>query len=111
MEITPKNQEAWINSVVKNHKLISELKIEKNMSNKQTAAVEWLIKKLTNRQNGVFDGLPHLSLDEIYAEAKAIERKQIEDAYNQDLYGGLEGGKKFNDGLDYFISTFTEENS
>jgi hypothetical protein len=31
MEITPKNQEAWINSVVKNHKLISELKIEKNM--------------------------------------------------------------------------------
>lgn len=33
MEITPKNQEAWINSVVKNHQLVKELKIEKKMSN------------------------------------------------------------------------------
>jgi hypothetical protein len=47
---------------------------------KQTA-VEWLIKKLTNRQNGIFDGFPHLSLDEIYSQAKAMEKEQIEEAY------------------------------
>jgi hypothetical protein len=46
---------------------------------KQTA-VEWLIKKLTNRQNGIFDGFPHLSLDEIYSQAKAMEKEQIQDA-------------------------------
>jgi hypothetical protein len=46
---------------------------------KQTA-VEWLIEKLTNRQNGVFDGFPYLSVDEIYEQAKEMEKKQIEDA-------------------------------
>ena len=47
---------------------------------KQTA-VEWLVKKLTNRQNGIFDGFPHLSLDEIYSQAKAIEKEQIIDSF------------------------------
>ena len=77
------------------------------MSNKQTTAVEWLIKKLTNRQNGVFDGLPHLSLDEIYAEAKAIERKQIEDAWCT----GNESEPKevtIDFAEQYFTSTFTD---
>ncbi len=37
------------------------------------------------------------------------ERKDIEDAYNQDLYGGLEGNKKFNDGSDYFTNTFNHQ--
>ena len=41
-------------------------------------AVEWLIKKLTNRQNGVFDGLPHLSVDEIYEQAKEMEQAELE---------------------------------
>jgi hypothetical protein len=48
---------------------------------KKQTAVEWLIKKLTNRQNGVFDALPHLSLDEIYSQAKAMEKEQIKDIY------------------------------
>jgi hypothetical protein len=48
---------------------------------KQTA-VEWLIKKLTNRENGVFDGFPHLSVHEIYQQAKEMEKEQIQDAYN-----------------------------
>jgi len=39
-----------------------------------------LIKKLTNRQNGIFDGFPHLSLDEIYSQANAMEKEQIIDA-------------------------------
>jgi len=46
------------------------------MSNTKQTAVEWLIKKLENRQNGVFDGLPHLSVDEIYAQAKVMEIEQ-----------------------------------
>jgi hypothetical protein len=50
------------------------------MSNKQQTAVGWLIQKLINRQNGVFDGFPHLSVDEIYEQAKEMEKKQIEDA-------------------------------
>jgi hypothetical protein len=40
-----------------------------------------LVKKLTNRQNGIFDGFPHLSLDEIYSQAKAIEKEQIIDSF------------------------------
>lgn len=49
---------------------------------KQTA-VEWLIKKLQNREKGIFDGLPYLSLDEIYNQAKQMEKEQIIDACNQ----------------------------
>jgi hypothetical protein len=55
---------------------------------KQTA-VEWLIKKLTNRQNGIFDGFPHLSLDEIYSQAKAMEKEQIEDAWDKRCSHGV----------------------
>jgi hypothetical protein len=47
------------------------------MSNKQTA-VEWLIEKLTNKQNGVFDGLPILSVDEIFEQAKEMEQEQAQ---------------------------------
>jgi hypothetical protein len=44
------------------------------MVNNQTA-VDWLIERLTNRQNGVFDGFPIMSLDEIYEQAKAMEEE------------------------------------
>ena len=47
------------------------------MSNKKQTATSWLIQKLTNRQNGIFDGLPHLSLDEIYAQAEQMHKEQI----------------------------------
>jgi len=47
----------------------------------QQIAVGWLIKKLQNRRNGIFDGLPHLSLDEIYNQAKQMEKEQIMRAY------------------------------
>jgi len=33
---------------------------------------------------------------------KAKEREQIVEAYNEDLYGGLQGRQKYNDGNDYF---------
>lgn len=50
------------------------------MEQKQTA-VEWLIKKLQNREKGIFDGLPYLSLDEIYNQAKEMEKQQIVNAH------------------------------
>ena len=52
------------------------------MDIKQTA-VKWLIKKLTNRENGIFDGFPHLSVGEIYEQAKEMEKQQIINCYNQ----------------------------
>ena len=54
------------------------------MSNeKEQTAVEWLIQKLINRQNGVFDGFPYLSVDEIYDKAKEMEKEQIENAFEE----------------------------
>jgi hypothetical protein len=62
---------------------------------KQTA-VEWLIKKLTNRQNGIFDGFPHLSLDEIYSQAKAMERQQMKEMYLKGIANYDPTFQKFN---------------
>jgi len=50
-------------------------------TNKKVSSVEWLIKKLQNRQNGIFDGFPHLSLDKIYEQAKAMHKEEIEEAF------------------------------
>ena len=50
---------------------------------KQQTAVEWLINKLQNRQNGIFDGFPHLSLDKIYEQAKQMEKEQIMKAHKE----------------------------
>lgn len=52
---------------------------------KKQTAVEWLIKKLENRQNGIFDGLPHLSVDEIYNKAKAMEKEQMKESALRDV--------------------------
>ena len=47
---------------------------------KQTA-VTWMIDKMINKQNGTFDGFPVLSLDEIFEQAKEMEKEEIKDAY------------------------------
>ena len=60
---------------------------------KQTA-VGWLIQKLINRQNGVFDGFPHLSVDEIYEQAKEMEKEQMIEfalAVLMEAYATVEG--------------------
>ena len=48
------------------------------MSNNKQTAVDWLIEKLTNKQNGVFDGLPILSVDEIFEQAKEMQQEQAQ---------------------------------
>lgn len=50
-------------------------------------AVEWLIERLINRQNGVFDDFSFMSLDELYEQAKAMEKEQIMVAYKSNAYG------------------------
>ena len=55
---------------------------------KQTA-VEWLVDKIINKQNGTFDGFPVLSLDEIFEQAKEMEKEQITEAFKEgNLYHG-----------------------
>ena len=76
---------------------------------KQTA-VEWLIKKLVNRQNGVFDGLPHLSVDEIFNRAKEMEREQHFETYRHEypffISDSLEFKGFFNE---YYNKTYKNE--
>jgi len=47
-----------------------------NKMSKKTA-VTWMIDKIINKQNGTFDGFPVLSLDEIFEQAKEMEKEQI----------------------------------
>jgi hypothetical protein len=47
-------------------------------------------------------------IGDIDAQMMRFERQIIVDAYNDDLYGGLSGQKKFNDGDDYYNSIFGE---
>ena len=77
-------------------------------SKKQTA-VEWLIKKLTNRQNGILDGFPHLSLDEIYSQALEMEKEQKEFCWDiAYLSGGFVGKGLPNHEFPTFEQYYTE---
>jgi hypothetical protein len=57
------------------------------MRNKTLTAVEWLIEQLTNRQNGIINTLSHLSLDQIYNQAKEMEKQQIINAWDSAYFG------------------------
>jgi hypothetical protein len=56
------------------------------MSNNKQTAVEWLVEKLQNRQNGIFKGIHYMSLDEIYNLAKEMEKQQIMEAFDYGDY-------------------------
>jgi hypothetical protein len=56
------------------------------MNEKQLTGVEWLIQKLINKQNGVFDGFPYLSVDEIYDKAKGMEKEQTKSRAVESYY-------------------------
>jgi hypothetical protein len=58
----------------------AEEPINHRRMSKQTA-VEWLIKQVQNRQNGVIKDLPVLSLDQIFEQAKAMEKEQHYESY------------------------------
>jgi hypothetical protein len=67
-------------------------------------AVQWLIKKLQNRQNGIFDGLPHLSVDQIYEKANQMFEEQIKDAWLNSLTKG-----DYHSAEEYYNETFKSE--
>tara|TARA_R110000868_G_scaffold125661_1_gene331850 strand:- start:150 stop:383 length:234 start_codon:yes stop_codon:yes gene_type:complete len=77
------------------------------MSNKQTTAVEWLFDKLNNSKCWA----DPIQCSELFEEAKAIERKQIEDAFNtkRSFDFSSDASKAFKTAEQYFTSTFTEE--
>ena len=53
---------------------------------------------------GFFDGVLAI------VESKYLEKEknQIIAAYDQDLYGGLNGSRKYNDGEEYYEHTFNK---
>jgi hypothetical protein len=73
---------------------------------KQTA-VEWMIDKMINKQNGTFDGFPVLSLDEIFEQAKEMEKEQIIEAYNE---GNMHNGWALkHEAEKYYNETYKKE--
>jgi hypothetical protein len=72
---------------------------------KQTA-VQWLVQKLTNRQNGVYDGFPILSLDEIYKQALEMEKEQMIDAFQDSRI--LSITNNCNSGETYYKQTYED---
>ena len=73
---------------------------------KQTTAVEWLVEKITNRQNGVFDGLPYLSVHEIYNQAKEMEKQQILETWHNGYENQSPMIDEDNCGEQYYNQTF-----
>jgi hypothetical protein len=82
------------------------------MSNKQQTAVDKLetqIEKLrfqgvTEWQCGYQKALNEVLF--LLKQTKEMEKERIIKAYNQDLFGGLSGYRKFNDGEDYYKETY-----
>jgi hypothetical protein len=52
------------------------------MSNKKETPVSWLVQRIIDRQNGVINEFPIYSLDQIFEQAKEMEKQQIIDAYH-----------------------------
>lgn len=72
----------------------------------EQSSVEFLLEKITLKKldNEIYLK-PTLTKEDIEEVNKMFE-KQIIDSFNQDLYGGLNGNKKFDDGKQYFNQTF-----
>ena len=67
-------------------------------NNKQQTAVEWLIEQFWNNEG--------MLTSKKLEQAKEMEKERIIKAYNEDLYGGLSGHRKFNDGEQYYNETY-----
>jgi hypothetical protein len=67
------------------------------MKTKQTA-VEWLEEQFWNNEG--------MLTSKKLEQAKEMEKDRIVKAYNEDLYGGLSGHRKFNDGEQYYNETY-----
>lgn len=82
--------------------------MQKTMNNNKQSSVEWLIKKLQNREKGIFDGLPHLSLDEIYNQAKAMHKEEHDKTSEVWFNEGtnVHNGRKYQNFEQYYNETY-----
>lgn len=76
--------------------------------------IQELIEELENIKNTKCKTLQEMIFfDGVLAiiESKYLEKEknQIINAYNQDLYGSINGNHKFNDGADYFTEMFNKK--
>lgn len=72
-------------------------------------AVQFLVKEFSDILGKIkTDPMQDLLLVDAINRAKEIERQQIVKAYDQDLYGGLDGNRKFENGIEYYLKTFNE---
>ena len=78
------------------------------MSNNKQTAVEWLISQIEEKtKNGTFCTIDYMR-KHCFKQAKEMEKEQIIDAYNEDLYGGLSGKRKFDDGEQYYNGEYNK---
>lgn len=78
-------------------------------TNKKQTAVDYYVKELIARASDIDGGILTIHTDDVFMikdDAKQMERETIENAYDQDLYGGLSGHKKFIDGKQYYEQTY-----
>lgn len=69
-------------------------------------ALSWFLENLPTRfKNSLLNTCQDLVL-----RAKEKEKEQIVQAYDQDLYGGLSGYRKFTSGKEYYQEIYGEQN-
>jgi len=71
--------------------------------------IQWTIENAFNVE--AQDGTTYIAIDHEEMRTKfdewlEKEQKQIINAYDQDLYGGINGYRKFENGAEYFTETF-----
>jgi hypothetical protein len=79
------------------------------METKQLTSVEWFNQQLVDRQNGNGDSR---SRDEIFQQAKEMEKKIIAQAFEDGDYNyfySKKTGKEFESGLEYYNEKFKSE--
>jgi hypothetical protein len=79
-------------------------------NNKQQTAVEFYLDKVFDIiGDAILDKLSIEQINKIHdlsLQAKEMDKGIIIKAYNEDLYGGLSGQRKFNNGEDYYEQTY-----
>ena len=76
-----------------------------NSENKLTP-LQHLLKFMDEDKSGVLHSYDRQLITDEIKRLMPVEKQQILDAYNQDLYGGLEGHTKYEDGEDYYNQTY-----
>jgi hypothetical protein len=80
-------------------------------NNKQQTAVEWFsvrrdVLEIEVRLGKLSPIEYAEELTKAEQQAKEMEKERIIKAYNEDLYGGLSGHRKFNDAEEYYEQTY-----